>query len=65
VADVIEWLLQGEPWVQYRVRVDLLDQPESVWQAWQDWEFGQKREPSRWVTFLVLRINKRLGLAVE
>ena len=25
----IEWLLQGEPWVEYRTRVDLLEQPES------------------------------------
>jgi hypothetical protein len=25
----IEWLLQGEPWVEYRTRVDLLDQPET------------------------------------
>jgi hypothetical protein len=39
--------------------------PESVWQAWQEWEFGQKREPSRWLTFIVLRIFKRLGLAIQ
>jgi hypothetical protein len=25
----IEWLLQGEPWVEYRTRVELLGQPES------------------------------------
>lgn len=25
----IEWLLQGEPWIQYRTRLDLLDQPEN------------------------------------
>jgi len=25
----IDWLLQGEPWVQYRTRVELLDQPET------------------------------------
>lgn len=24
----MEWLLEGEPWVAYRTRVDLLDQPE-------------------------------------
>ncbi len=38
---------------------------ESVWQAWQDWEFGQKREPSRWLTFLVMRVFKRMGLAIQ
>ncbi len=37
--------------------------PESIWQAWQDWEFGQKREPSRWITFLVLRVFKRMGIS--
>ncbi|RPI92522.1 MAG: hypothetical protein EHM40_12780 [Chloroflexi bacterium] len=25
----VEWLLQGEPWVEYRTRLDLLEQPES------------------------------------
>lgn len=35
--------------------------PESVWTPWRDWEFGQKREPSRWVTLLAWRIVKRVG----
>ena len=25
----LDWLLEGEPWVAYRTRIDLLDQPES------------------------------------
>ena len=25
---IIEWLLEGEPWVEYRTRVDLLEQAE-------------------------------------
>jgi len=29
--------------------------PESAWQAWGDWEFGQKKRPSAWVTFLARR----------
>lgn len=33
---------------------------ESVRRAWKDWDFGQKKEPSRWITFLVYRILKRL-----
>ena len=33
--------------------------PESIWMAWKGWDFGQKKEPSRWVTFLVHRILKR------
>lgn len=33
--------------------------PESVWTAWKDWEFGQKKEPSPWLTLLVDRIGRR------
>ena len=33
---------------------------ESVWQAWKEWEFGQKKKPSEWLTFLIARINKRI-----
>lgn len=30
--------------------------PESEYIAWKDWDFGQKKQPSRWLTFLSLRI---------
>jgi hypothetical protein len=33
---------------------------ESVWTAWKDWEFGQKKVPSRWLTFLAWRIIRRV-----
>ena len=39
---------------------DGLFTPESVWTAWSDWDFGQKKSPSPWLTFLVYRINKRM-----
>ncbi len=29
--------------------------PESVWKAWSEWDFGQKKVPSPWLTLLVLR----------
>jgi hypothetical protein len=32
---------------------------ESIWMDWKKWEFGQKKEASRWITFLVQRILKR------
>ncbi len=35
--------------------------PESVWLAWKGWDFGQKKEPSQWLTFLVQRILKRIS----
>ena len=34
--------------------------PESTWTAWKDWEFGQKKEPSRWLTLCAWRIILRL-----
>lgn len=33
--------------------------PESVWKAWEGWDFGQKKAPSEWLTFLVCRILAR------
>jgi hypothetical protein len=35
---------------------------ESVWTAWKDWEFGQKKVPSRWLTLMAWRILGRLGV---
>ncbi len=33
----------------------------SIYQAWKNWSFANKKQPSPWLTFLVLRIQKRLG----
>jgi hypothetical protein len=33
---------------------------ESIWTAWKDWEFRQKKEPSRWLTLMAWRILARL-----
>lgn len=33
---------------------------ESNWTAWKDWEFGQKKTPSRWLTLLAWRIIRRV-----
>jgi hypothetical protein len=35
--------------------------PQSVWQAWKGWDFGQKREPSRWLTLVLWRALRRFG----
>ena len=35
--------------------------PESIHLCWSDFDFGQKKNPSRWLTFLVYRILSRLG----
>jgi len=34
--------------------------PESIHLVWSDFDFGQKEKPSRWITFLALRILKRI-----
>jgi hypothetical protein len=34
--------------------------PESVVRSWADFDFGQKTEPSRWITALVWRVKRRL-----
>jgi hypothetical protein len=38
---------------------------ESVWTAWKGWEFAQKKEASRWLSFLAWRIAQRSGLCLE
>jgi hypothetical protein len=32
---------------------------ESVWMDWKEWEFGQKKEPSRWITLVAHRLLGR------
>ena len=34
--------------------------PESEWKAWKGWDFGQKKQPSRWLTLVILRMLKRV-----
>ena len=70
VADVLsqmEWL-RGDARMQniidsIKAKADAngLYTPESVWMAWKGWDFAQKKQPSPWLTFLVLRILKRFG----
>jgi hypothetical protein len=40
--------------------------PESIWTYWKDWEFGQKKVPSRWVTLLIeLIFKKNISFNIE
>ena len=36
--------------------------PESVWKAYKDWSFGQKKTSCPWITYKVALLNKRLGV---
>ncbi|MGD6806902.1 MAG: hypothetical protein ACQCN4_08080 [Candidatus Bathyarchaeia archaeon] len=47
--------------VRSRADVEGKFTPQSEWQVWRGWDFGQKKQPSRWLTFLVTRAFKRLG----
>ena len=35
----------------------------SMYQSWKGWSFADKKNPSTWLTFLVLRIQKRIRVA--
>jgi hypothetical protein len=35
----------------------------SMYRAWKGWSFADKKAPSPWLTFLVLRIQRRMGKA--
>jgi hypothetical protein len=37
--------------------------PESVYLAWKDWDFGQKKLPSSWLTLVAVRILGRAGMS--
>jgi len=39
---------------------DGLYTPESVYQPYRAWDFGQKKVPSPWITFIIKRIENRL-----
>ncbi len=39
--------------------------PESVWQEFKGWDFGQKTKPSKYLTFLVYRILKRMDMVLS
>lgn len=66
-------VLSRFPWLQGDVRlVNMLEvlknkanqqgrfTLESIWTAWKDWEFGQKKQPSRWLTLIAWRILARV-----
>ena len=70
VADVLSQF----PWLATDARLlDMMDAlrqkadssgrftSESMWTPWKAWEFGQKKEPSRWVTMLAWRALGRVG----
>jgi hypothetical protein len=49
--------------VESRADADGRYTPESIWTAWKDWDFGQKKTPSRGLTLFIRRIQKRAAAA--
>jgi prenyltransferase beta subunit len=53
VYDMVDMLIsKGDPDGRFHA--------ESIHKAWSDFDFGQKKSPSRWITCLVYRIIKRV-----
>lgn len=69
VADVLsrfEWLRDDKRLkemtgiIQSKAEENGTYTPESEYKAFKGWDFGQKKNPSPWLTFLILRILKRM-----
>jgi hypothetical protein len=69
VADILsqyEWVRKDSRFLEMielihsKADANGLYTPESEWKAWKCWDFGQKKAPSSWLTFLVNRIDKRV-----
>jgi len=57
-------LLEMTDIIQSRADSDGRFTPGSVWRDWKEWDFGQKREPSRWLTLIALRILRRANASL-
>ncbi len=51
--------------IQAQANADGSYTPRSIFMAWKGWSFGDKKQPSPWMTLTVLRILKRCGLPWE
>jgi hypothetical protein len=69
VADTLSRLSEARTDVRFRSMLAAIHDkrqpdgsyiPESVYQPYKDWDFGQKKVPSPWIGFLVARIDSRI-----
>jgi hypothetical protein len=53
----------GEMAALVKAKADTLGRftPQSIWMAWKGWDFGQKKEPSRWITLIAQRAFQHLS----
>ena len=47
--------------IKSKMDIDGLFTPEAVYQKFKDWDFGQKKEPSPYLTYLCYQIISRMG----
>ena len=47
--------------IQLKSNENGLYKAESIYRSWKDWDFGQKKVNSGWITLLVYRILKKMG----
>ena len=69
VADTLSYFPQARTDPRYRDMISHITAkagpdgrytPESVWQAWKEWDFGQKKVPSDGLTWLIDRMIRRI-----
>jgi len=54
-------LLEMVDMIESKVGEDEQFRSESVWRDWTEWEFGQKSDPSYWITLIAHRISRRVN----
>jgi hypothetical protein len=69
VVDMLSRFLFGHADPRFREMVETItaqaDEEDrytagSMYRAWKDWSFADKNSPSPWLTFLVLRVQRRI-----
>ena len=72
VAEVLsqfKWVINDPRFIQMmdiinsKADINQVFTPESIWTAFKDWDFGQKHNPSPWLSFLIQRLNQRINQA--
>jgi hypothetical protein len=70
VVDVLSWYPYAREYDEFWEMWEIIKEkqqpeggfvPESVWKAWDEWSFGQKKGPCPWITMRIAKIASRLG----
>lgn len=70
VADCLSYFESARKDMRFHELLDIIESkansnyqfiPESIYQKCKDWDFGQKKQPSAWLTYLCIRTLERSG----